>query len=156
MTKRATVLAAMLVTVGLSVPLVGAPAHATPVRPGTVTVTPGPKSTEIAITGITFSARMVRIKRGTITPNAPTSLSTRRASVTVAYLTFRAARPRGSFVRSYEGRCFAAHHATRYGTGSRSPVKVTSLARGVSYVCQVRAKASVGYGPWSPGRKLAA
>src|ERR1022692_4594318 len=121
---------------------------------GTVTVTPGPTSTEIAITGITFSPRMVRIKRGTITPNAPTGLRTRRASATVAYLTFRAARPRGSYVRSYQGRCRAAHRTTRYGTGSRSPVKVTSLIRGVSYVCQVRAKAAVGYGPWSRSRKL--
>jgi hypothetical protein len=122
---------------------------------GTVSVTPGSTSTEIAITGITFSPRMVHIKRGTITPNAPTSLSTRRASATVGYLTFHAARPRGSYVRSYQGRCVAAHRTTRYGTGSRSPVKVTSLARGVSYVCRVRAKASVGYGPWSPTRKLA-
>ncbi len=122
---------------------------------GTVTVTPGPTSTEIAITGITFSPRMVRIKRGTITPNAPTDLSTRRASPTVGYLTFHAARPRGSYVRSYQGRCTAPHRTTRYGTGSHSPVKVGSLARRVSYVCQVRAKASVGYGPWSRSRKLA-
>jgi len=122
---------------------------------GTVTVTPGPTSTEIAITGITFSPRTVHIKRGTITPNAPTGLGARRASAGVAYLTFRAARPRGSYVRSYEGRCRAAHHATRYGKSSRSSVKVTSLARGISYVCQVRAKASVGYGPWSRARKLA-
>jgi hypothetical protein len=122
---------------------------------GTVTVTPGPTSTKITITGITFSHRMVHIKRGSITPNAPTGLSTRRASATVGYLTFRAARPRGSYVRSYQGRCLAAHHTTRYGTSSRSPVKVTSLTRGVSYVCQVRAKASVGYGRWSRGRKLA-
>jgi hypothetical protein len=116
---------------------------------GTVTVTPGPTSTEIAITGITFSPRMVRIKRGSITPNAPTGLSTRRASATVAYLTFHAARPRGSRVVSDEARCLAARHPTVYGTGSRSPVKVASLVRGVNYTCQVRAKASVGYGSWS-------
>ncbi len=122
---------------------------------GTVTVTPGPASAEIDITGITFSPRTVHIKRGTITPRAPTSLKTRRASATVAYLSFKAARPRGSYVRSYQGRCQAAHHATRYATGRRSPVKVTSLKRGVSYVCQVRAKAAVGYGPWSSARKLA-
>lgn len=122
---------------------------------GTVTVTPGPASTEIAITGITFSPRTVHIKRGTITPRAPTDLRTRRASATVAYISFRAARPRGSYVRSYQARCLARHHATRYGTRSRSAVKVTRLARGVSYVCQVRAKAAVGYGPWSRGRKLA-
>jgi hypothetical protein len=122
---------------------------------GTVTVTPGPTSTEIAITGITFSPRKVRIKRGTITPAAPAGLKTRRASATVAYLTFRAARPRGSYVRSYEGRCWAKHRTTRYGAASRSPVKVRSLTRGVSYTCQVRAKAAVGYGHWSPNRKLA-
>jgi hypothetical protein len=147
---------AFLVDMGINDPSTLTPAGISAgVGTGTVTVTPGPTSTEIAITGITFSPRMVHIKRGNITPNAPTGLSTRRASATVAYLTFRAARPRGSYVRSYEGRCVAAHHTTRYGTGSRSPVKVTSLTRGVSYVCQVRAKASVGYGPWSRGRKLA-
>jgi hypothetical protein len=122
---------------------------------GTGTVTPGPTSAEISITGITFSHRVVHIKRGTIMPRAPTNLSTRRASAKVAYLSFRAARPRGSFVRSYQGRCRAPHRTTRYGTARRSPVKVTSLVRGVKYECQVRAKASVGYGPWSGNRKLA-
>jgi len=49
----------------------------------------------------------------------------------------------------------AAHHTTRFGTNSRSPVTVTGLSRGVSYFCQVRAKAAVGYGRWSQGRRLA-
>ena len=147
---------AVLVDMGINDPatLTSAGVSAS-VGTGTVTVTPGTTSTEIAITGITFSPRTVRIKRGTITPNAPTGLSTRRASARVAYLTFHAARPRGSYVRSYQGRCTAAHHATRYGKSSRSRLKVTSLTRGISYVCQVRAEASVGYGPWSRARKLA-
>lgn len=122
---------------------------------GTVTVTPGPSSTEISITGITFSRRIVHIKRGTITPAAPLFLRTRRASAKAGYLSFHAARPRGSFVRSYQGRCWAKHRTTRFGTARRSPVKVTGLVGGVSYMCQVRAKASVGYGPWSRSRKLA-
>ena len=147
---------ALLVDMGINDPATLTPAGiSASAGTGTVTVTPGPTSTEIAITGITFSPRMVHIKRGTITPRAPTGLSTRRASATVAYLSFRAARPRGSYVRSYQGRCRAPHRTTRYGTASRSPVKVTSLVRGVSYVCQVRAKAAVGYGPWSTARKLA-
>jgi hypothetical protein len=116
---------------------------------GTVTVTPGPTSTKVSITGITFSSRTVHIKRGSITPNAPTRLTVRRASATVAYLNFQKARPRGSVVRSYQASCGAAHHPTLYGTGSAPPVKVTGLARGVGYICHVRAKASVGYGPWS-------
>ena len=116
---------------------------------GTVTVTPGPASARIAITGITFSARMVHIKRGSITPNAPAGASVRRSSATAASLAFRAARPRGSYVRSYQARCVAAGHPAEYGTGTRSPVKVTALIRGVSYKCQVRAKSAAGYGPWS-------
>jgi hypothetical protein len=122
---------------------------------GTVTVTPGPESAEISITGITFSPRKVHIKRGTITPTAPTSLKTRRVSATVAYLSFSKAHPRGSYVRSYEGRCTARHHATRYGTASHSSVKMKKLARGVAYSCKVRAKSAAGYGRWSKSRKLA-
>jgi hypothetical protein len=147
---------AVLVDMGINDPSTLTPAGiSASVGTGTVTVTPGATSTEIAITGITFSPRMVRIRRGTITPDAPAGLSVRRTSATVAYLTFRAARPRGSYVRSYQGRCWARHQTTRYGTARRSPVRVTSLRRGVGYVCQVRAKAAVGYGPWSRGRKLA-
>lgn len=123
---------------------------------GTVTVTPGPSSTEISITGITFSRRIVHIKRGTITPATPLYLRTHRTSATVGELGFHAAKPRGSFVRSYQGRCWAKHRTTRFGTARRSPLKVSSLVKGVSYMCQVRAKASVGYGPWSRSRKLAA
>jgi hypothetical protein len=122
---------------------------------GTVIVIPGPTSTEIEITGITFSPRMVHIKRGIITPRAPTGLTTKRTSATVAWLIFRAARPRGSYVRSYEGRCVAANHPTRYVTSAHSPLRVKALTKGVSYVCQVRAKSAVGYGPWSRGAKLA-
>ena len=147
---------AVLVDMGINDPSTLTPTGiSASVGTGTVTVTPGPTSTEIAITGITFSPRTVHIKRGSITPTAPTRLGTRRASATVAYLSFRAARPRGSYVRSYQGRCRAPHRTTRYGTGRRSPVRVTKLHRGVSYVCQVRARAAVGYGPWSRGRKLA-
>jgi hypothetical protein len=147
---------AVLVDMGINDPSTLTPGGiSASVGTGTVTVTPGPTSTEIAITGITFSPRTVHIRRGTITPNAPTGLKTRRASATVAYLTFRSARPRGSYVRFYEARCRAPRHTTRYGTSARSRVKVTSLTRGISYVCQVRAKAAAGYGPWSRGRKLA-
>jgi hypothetical protein len=147
---------AVLVDMGINDPSTLTPAGISAgAGTGTVTVTPGATSTEIAISGITFSHRTVRIRRGSITPNAPTGLKTRRASKTVAYVSFRAARPRGSFVRSYEARCSARHHPTRYGTGSRSAVKVTKLAASVSYMCQVRAKSAVGYGRWSSARKLA-
>jgi hypothetical protein len=147
---------AMLVDMGINDPstLTSAGISAS-VATGSVTVTPGPTSTEIAITGITFTHRTVRIKRGSITPGAPTDLTTRRASKRIAYLTFHAARARGSYVRSYQGRCVAPHHATRYGTGRRSPLKISSLTPGVSYVCQVRAKSAVGYGHWSKSQKLA-
>jgi hypothetical protein len=153
----ATLPNAMLVDMGINDPsTLTAAGISAGAGTGTVTVTPGPTSTEIAITGITFSPRTVRIKRGTITPNAPTRLTTRRVSAAKAYLSFKAAKPRGSYVRYYQGRCQAARHTTRYTTGLRSSLTVTGLAKGVSYSCQVRAHAAVGYGPWSSSHKLAA
>ena len=148
---------AFLVDMGINDPSTLTPAGiSASVGTGTVTVTPGPTSTAISITGITFSHRVVHIKRGTITPTAPTNLSTRRASATVGILSFHAARPRGSFVRSYQGRCWAKHRTTHFGTARKSPVKVTNLIKGVSYICQVRAKSAAGYGPWTQTRKLPA
>lgn len=147
---------AVLVDMGINDPTTLTPAGISAgAGTGTVTVTPGPTSTEIAISGLTFSPRTVHIKRGVITPTAPAGLTTRRASATVGYVSFRAARPRGSYIRSYQARCVAAKHPARYGTASRSPVKVTALARGVGYTCQVRAKSAAGYGRWSTGAKLA-
>ena len=141
---------ALLVDMGINDPATLTPAGISAgVGTGTVTVTPGATSAEISITGITFSARTVHIKRGSITPGVPTALSARRTSAAAASLAFRKARARGSYVRSYQGRCVAPHHPDRYGTASSSPVKVTSLARGVTYKCQVRAKSAAGYGPWS-------
>jgi hypothetical protein len=148
---------AFLVDMGINDPSTLTPAGISAgVGTGTVTVTPGPTSATISITGITFSARTVHIKRGSITPTAPTRLTTRRAFPTAAYLSFAAAHPRGSFIRFYQGRCVAPHQVTRYAVGPRSSLKVISLTRGVSYVCQVRASAAVGYGPWSLSHRLSA
>jgi hypothetical protein len=148
---------AFLVDMGINDPSTLTPAGISAgVGTGTVTVTPGPTSATISITGITFSRRTVHIRRGSITPTAPTRLTTRRAFPTAAYLSFAAAHPRGSFIRSYQGRCMAPHQVTRYAVGPHSSLKVIALTRGVSYVCQVRARASVGYGPWSMSHRLAA
>ena len=46
---------------------------------------------------------------------------------------------------------------TRHRTGrdARDAGRPRRANPRVSYVCQVRAKASIGYGPWSRGTKLA-
>ena len=69
----ATLPNAMLVDMGINDPstLTSAGISAS-VGTGSVAITPGATSTEIAITGITFSPRTVHIRRGVITPNAPT------------------------------------------------------------------------------------
>jgi hypothetical protein len=122
---------------------------------GTVTVTPGPASTEIAITDITFSppdgahqARHHHPGCASRPADSPCLGGGRLPHLP------RGPGP-GSYVRSYQASCRAAHHRTRYGTSSRTRLRVAGLARGVSYSCQVRAKAVVGYGRWSGARKLA-
>ena len=135
---------------------------------GNVTVTPGATSTEVDVTGITFSAlaapghlmhaiaasrprvtqRQLKIKKGTITPTRPKVTKGKRTTHRVK-LTFSKSRLRGSHLKHYEARCRASGQKTRLATSKHSPVTVKSLTAGVAYSCQVRAKAKAGYGGWS-------
>jgi Fibronectin type III domain len=116
---------------------------------GTATITPGSTSTQVDVTGITFSPRKLTIKRGKVRPTRPTSVHASRSSSTHGRVTFHHARPRGSRIVRYEARCFASHLATRTATGKTAPLHVVKLAAHRAYSCEVRAKAKAGYGPWS-------
>jgi hypothetical protein len=143
---------------------------------GTVTVTPGDVTTEVDATGIAFPAgtdpharraarlnsgsahkrtgrRVLRIKRGTITPTRPTALKARRTTHRVR-LSFHHSKARGSRIIRYQARCVAAHHTTRKVSGKKSPLLDLRLAAGVHYRCQVRAKSKAGYGSWSKHRRV--
>jgi hypothetical protein len=120
----------------------------TSIGSGTIGVLPGAGSTEVDITGITFTHRVLKIKRGTITPTRPRITTAKRTRHTVR-LHFAGSHPRGSHITRYQGRCLAAHHPTHVATAKHSPVVVHPLAAGVGYRCQVRAKSKAGYGKWS-------
>jgi hypothetical protein len=145
---------------------------------GTVTVTPGDISTEVDATAIAFPVgtdphfrshgvtnsiaahkatkrRILRVKRGTITPTRPTALKAHRTTHH-AHLSFHHSKARGSRITGYQARCVASHHATRKASGRHSPLVDKRLASGVRYRCQVRAKSKAGYGAWSKHRRIAA
>jgi fibronectin type III domain protein len=121
---------------------------------GTVTVTPGPTSTEVDVVGITFSPRKLRVKRGDVKPTRPTKLHLRRSSSHHIRLSFHHAKPRGSRITGYEGRCVAKGQPTRFVSGKHSPLVDKALHSGVRYRCQVRAKSKAGAGSWSKHRTL--
>jgi hypothetical protein len=123
---------------------------------GSVSVSPGPSSTQVDATGLTFSPRVLRVKRGVITPTRPSHLTAHRVSAHRGKLSFHRARPRGSKLRFYQARCAASHHATRFAKGRHTRLVVKGLAAHKAYRCQVRAKAKAGYGHWSKKRKLRA
>jgi hypothetical protein len=140
---------AFLVDMGIDDPSTIDPASvSTSIGSGAVAVAPGAGSTEVDITGITFTHRVLKIKRGTITPTRPRITKARRSAHRVR-LHFARAHARGSHIVRYQARCRASHHRTRTSTAKGSPLLVKGLAGGVGYACQVRARAKAGYGRWS-------
>jgi hypothetical protein len=119
---------------------------------GTVTISPesGADAMRVVLDGVTFSARTVSVRRGTIVPTRPRSLHGRRLSAHRARMAFAPSTPRGAKVMGYRARCARiGGGGTRYANGSRSPIVVTGLAKGRAYSCAVRARSKAGYGPWS-------
>lgn len=121
---------------------------------GTTTVTPETGSTQVDVSGITFSPHKLKFAAGVITPTKPTSLRAKRTSGHKATLAFHRAKPRGSKLTGYQGRCSAKHYATVKATGKHTTLHLHGLAPGTAYQCQVRAKSKAGYGHWTAKKKL--
>jgi|SRR5689334_9728456 len=117
---------------------------------GTITIHPeaGHDAMLIDVTDVTFSARTVKVKLGTIVPTAPSHLKTWRISSTSGRIYFVKAYPRGARVTGYSGRC-ANGSTIKTATGTSAGVTFTNLGAGKPYACRVRAKSKAGYGPWS-------
>lgn len=124
---------------------------------GTITVTQEPGDTAMLVDfeGMTFSTRLIRIRRGIITPSRPRALRAKRVSAHRGTLRFDLARPRGSKITGYRGRC-ASRSDVEAVTGLKSPLVVAGLMPGVAYSCSVRARAKAGAGKWSTSDRLAA
>jgi Fibronectin type III domain len=109
-------------------------------------VTVGATDVHVAINGITFTRRRLRI-HGDMTPRAVTNLRARRTSSSTALLGFTRARPRGSKVRGYKATCRAGTHTvTASSSRNRSPLRVSGLYYGTRYACTLRAKSHAGPG----------
>ena len=98
----------------------------------------------------TTQVRVLRVKRGVITPYAPTSLSAKRTAAHRGRVAYAAARARGARPTGYVVRCvnLAGTHTVAVSDGA-SPTVVTGLRSGRAYDCRVRAKSKAGAGAWS-------
>lgn len=118
-------------------------------------VTFGAGTLRLAHPGATTSlSRVIRVKRGTITPAAPVVLRATRVSPTRARLTFLRAKPRGARVTGYQARCQSAGHPTIWATGSYPRVVVRGLKPGRRYLCSVRGLSHAGPGRWSTRHRV--
>jgi hypothetical protein len=131
----------------------------------------GDDAWRVDLTGATFSfvsprtvaGRMaaqpahLKLKRGVITPTRPTITRATRVSARSARLAFTLSRARGAKPTGYDARCVSpgGHVATHTKTTPTSPIYVSGLKRGTSYVCKVRARSKAGPSAWSLGVKVA-
>jgi hypothetical protein len=117
---------------------------------GTVSITQetGRDAMLVDVTGITFSQRLLRIRRGKIVPTKPTRLRAERTGRHSARIRFHRSKPRGSNVTSYVVRCSAKNASARaFATHPR--LHLTALVEGRAYRCRVRARSKAGAGPKS-------
>ncbi|HKP90671.1 MAG TPA: fibronectin type III domain-containing protein [Thermoleophilaceae bacterium] len=117
---------------------------------GTASVTQeaGDDAMLVDVTGITFSQRLLRIRRGKIVPTKPTRLRAERTGRHGARIFFKRSRSRGSKVTSYAVKC-RGDNASAEGSATKPPVRLTQLEEGVSYRCRVRPRSKAGQGPSS-------
>ena len=102
----------------------------------------------VDVTGITFSQRLIRIKRGNIVPTKPTKLRAERTGRHGARIFFKRSRSRGSKVTSYSANC-RAKLASASASATKPPIRLTELEPGVAYKCWVQPHSKAGEGPAS-------
>lgn len=111
----------------------------------------------VDISGVTFSKRTVKVKRGTITPTRPKLRKAKRPAARKAKVYFDRAKARGAKVKGYQARCVAGKQV-RYASAGKSAFKskivVKGLTPGRHYKCSVRAKSKAGPGKWSNKKRV--
>jgi hypothetical protein len=100
----------------------------------------------VDVTGITFSQRLLRIRRGKIVPTKPTKLQAERTGRHGARIRFHRSRSRGSKVTTYTAKC-KAKDASASAFATKPPLRLTQLEAGTAYRCRVRARSRAGLGP---------
>jgi hypothetical protein len=111
----------------------------------------------VDISGVTFSNKTVKVKRGTIKPTRPNLTKSKRKSAARATVKFLKAKPRGARITAYQVRCKNGR-TTKYADAGnqsyRTGITIKGLKRGVRYSCSVRAKSKVGASSWSKTRRV--
>jgi hypothetical protein len=112
----------------------------------------------VDITDLTFSKKVIRVKRGVIVPKRPTSLVATRLGAHTGKVKYALAQPRGAKPTGYIVRCVSAggHVRTNDKATNTSPIYIGGLRQGVAYTCKVRAKSKAGPGTWSLGIRMPA
>lgn len=100
------------------------------------------------------SMKVVRVKRGVITPGKPGISAAKRLAAKQARITFTKAKVRGAKVTGYEVRCTSGPRKAS-AKGSFPSITVTGLKRGLAYDCRVRARSKAGNGGFSAAKKVA-
>jgi hypothetical protein len=116
---------------------------------GTINISqePGGAAMQVDVTGMTFSARQLTVKRGNVRPTVPTALTTKR-QLRWGRVSFHASTSRGSKVTGYLAKCTHGA-ATVTASAKASPISVTGLKVNTSYACTVRALSKAGASSWS-------
>lgn len=132
---------------------------------GSLTVAQEPSGTAMRVVydAVTFSARVLRVKRGVVVPTKPAGVLAQRVRARLGSVRFDAATPRGAKVRDYRVRCVARRgdHVVlgedlATAGGERFRMKVSGLRVGVAYDCRARALSKAGPGPWSKAVRMPA
>jgi len=115
----------------------------------------------VDVSNLTFSKRLLKLRRGVITPTRPADVRTDRVKARKGTVRFDRAEPRGAEVRGYRVRCVARRgDHVAWGTdlatagGQRFVMRLAGLRVGVAYDCQARATSKAGPGPWSPKKLM--
>jgi hypothetical protein len=95
--------------------------------------------------------RLIKVRRGVITPRRPTNLVATRIDAHTGKVAFTKAAARGALPTGYKIRCVSGggHVVTNTKTTPTSPIRIGGLHTGVGYDCKVRATSKAGPGTWS-------
>ena len=115
------------------------------------------KALKVDVSGFTFSRKILKVKRGVITPTVPAHVTATRTGQHRGQVAFDASAHRGAKVTGYGTRCVSTsgNHVVT-ASGSVALLDVTGLHSGTAYDCKVRALSKAGPSKWSAAAHLPA
>ena len=114
------------------------------------------KAMVVDVSGVTFTRKVLQVRRGVITPTRPTQVSASRTSKHKGFVDFDPSSPRGAKVTGYLGRCVAVRGDDVRTASSDNIVRFTGLREGKPYDCKVRALSAAGPSKWSESVRMTA